>query len=666
MSRRDESIAAFREYRRILAESDPEIVREIEAALREAPMVEAAGRPDAEFRVETIVLTKGRPVLDIRGGETVIAIDELESQVWKARLAGANARIAPNIPAVGRIELRNHPRGVDWLGTGWLIRSDIVVTNRHVAEVFGAHDGSGFVFRPGFDDTPMQARIDFLEEFDREGEHEFPLLRILHVESGGGPDLAFLRVAPVADQDLPACVAPAAVPARSGDQIAVIGYPARDPYFPDPALMDRIFDGRYDKKRLAPGLVTGTSAGRLFHDCSTLGGNSGGEIISLETGDAVALHFAGTLFEKNHAVPIEVVEERLNEVLRGRIRRPSRPLAADSEALAPPRSSPASRSRVLEVTVPVRVRVEIGDPIADDGVGPGAAPLRGPDPEDDLIEIAEARPEDYLDREGYQADFLGEGIEVPLPVLTANEDDTLTFRFDGEERRVLAYRNFSVLMSRSRRICRFSACNLDGKQSKSTERSGWRFDPRIPKAAQIMKECYGNPPRFARGHMTRREDPAWGSRMEAHLGNRDSMHVTNAAPQMQPFNAGVWLELEDYALQNARKDDMRICVFTGPFLGEKDPVRFGVEVPVSFWKVIAFVHDETGELCATGYTMSQQSFIGEEEFVFGRHENDQRPIAEIERRARISFGRLADLDPLKEQPESLRAPLTELRQIRFR
>jgi endonuclease G len=80
--------------------------------------------------------------------------------------------------------------------------------------------------------------------------------------------------------------------------------------------------------------------------------------------------------------------------------------------------------------------------------------------------------------------------------------------------------------------------------------------------------------------------------------------------------------------------------------------------------VIAFIHDETGSLCATGYTMSQKSFIGEEEFVFGRHENNQRPTAEIERRTRLPFGPLADLDPLRDMDESVSVRLTHPGQIR--
>jgi endonuclease G len=194
---------------------------------------------------------------------------------------------------------------------------------------------------------------------------------------------------------------------------------------------------------------------------------------------------------------------------------------------------------------------------------------------------------------------------------------------------------------------------------------GWRTDPRIPRQAQIRDECYGDPPKFSRGHMTRREDPVWGSDPDAVTGNADSMHVTNAVPQMQPFNGGVWLGLEDYALDHAREDDMRISVVTGPFFAETDPVRDGVRIPRRFWKVIAFVHDETGALCATGYTMSQEQFLREEEFVFGAHETAQVSIRSIEQGAGVSFGPLKEVDPLDAVEEAIAPPLTGFEQIRF-
>ncbi len=333
----------------------------------------------------------------------------------------------PNIPAVGRIEVHNHPRGIDWIGTGWLIHDNVVVTNRHVAEIFGDSDGTGFLFRPGIDGTPMQARIDFLEEFDNSSSQEFPLFRILNLETGGGPDLAFLRIEPVSGQSLPRPVLVSTVPARPGEHVAVIGYPARDPFFPDQDLMKRIFHDRYDKKRFAPGLVTGTTADRVFHDCSTLGGNSAAVVILLNTGLAVALHFAGTLFRKNHAVPMDVVVSRLEGVLSGRSRPVSGTLPDDfadqthpqSPVVAVPDAAAASGSpRYIEATIPIRVRLEIGDVISGAASAPVAAtPARLPamdvptsdgtaDPgNDDLIETIEARPEDYRDRVGYDASF---------------------------------------------------------------------------------------------------------------------------------------------------------------------------------------------------------------------------------------------------------------------
>ena len=668
---------SFADYYKQLQASDEAVCNEIANELTERVANESIDSTSRQFQLETIVLTKGRPVLDIKGGDTVIDITEIESQIWKQRLSDANTLIKPNIPAVGRIELHNHPRGISWLGTGWLIRDNIIVTNRHVASEFGDLGGGRFIFRPGLDESPMLASIDFLEEFDNTSSQEFPLFEIMHIEPGGGPDLAFLRIEPVAGQNIPAPVKISSVSIQPGEQVAVIGYPARDPFFPDQELMKRIFNDRYDKKRLAPGVVTGKNADRVFHDCSTLGGNSGGEVISLKTGHAVALHFAGTLFTTNHAVPIDIVASRLDDVLAGRGSQIIQPVSVSTGEFMKLQStiSTSATSRIIEATIPITIRIELGDVVTAQsqnvqGTLAPSGPTRQPSAavvvaDDDLIESKEAKPQDYTDRKGYDPQFLGDGFEVPIPELTEDTDDILEFDFNGATENVLHYQHFSVQMSVSRRMCRFSACNIDGLNSRKKKRTGWQFDPRIPKTAQIMKECYGNEPKFSRGHMTRREDPVWGSDSEAVLGNSDSMHVTNTVPQMQPFNAGIWLSLEDYALDNARQDQMRICVFTGPFLEKNDPFRFDVKIPVTFWKVIAFIHDETGKLCATGYTMSQKSFLKEEEFVFSQHEHHQRPIAEIERRAGISFGRLAKLDPLRDSNESTPTMLTSTSQIRF-
>jgi endonuclease G len=640
----------------------PELARDLGGAHqdpRAAIEVDGQTVDGSEFAQETIVLRTGRPVLAVVGDEAQLVFSDPESDVWKSRLRDASTHLVSAARAVGRIEVEGHD--LAWLGTGWLVRPDVVVTNRHVAAEFGRNDGTSFVFKQGTGGSQMNASIDFLEEIGSTNERTFRLDRILHIEDPDGPDLAFMKVSPTGAQSLAAPIG-LSTHSEANEMVAVIGYPARDSRIPDQQLMDLIFGNVYDKKRLAPGQLTGSDSASLRHDCSTLGGNSGSAVVSLRTGEAVGLHFAGRFLRSNFAVPGSVVAERLEKVLSGRTRPgPVQPSVPDRPAPAIPQAPAGSQTR-FSFVVPLRVTVEVGNPYPDGAGGDQATKGAASTIDTDDEVFTEAVPADYRDRLGYEESFLGD--PVPMPSVTSGQDDVLTFSVDGKTEDVLRYEHFAVMMSRSRRLCLFSAVNIDGLQSISMARAGWRTDPRIPLGAQIRKECYGAEPKFSRGHMTRREDPVWGPGDTASKANADSMHVTNVVPQMQPFNGGVWLELENYALQNARKDDMRISVFTGPFLTGEDPTRFGVQIPTEFWKVIAFIHDETGKLCGTGYTMSQQDFLREEEFVFGKHKTAQRSIASIEQRTGLSFGPLAALDPI-EDTEGLVSELTDVRQIRF-
>jgi endonuclease G len=572
----------------------------------------------------------GRPVLAVVGGVPQIQFVEGESEVWRSRLLASSDRLQRASRAVGRIDVTGLPP-FEYVGTGWLVERNTIATNRHVAREFGRQIRGRFAFKKGSGAKPIGASIDFLEEIGSPERLEFQIVEILHIEDDKGPDFALLRVEETSGgRDLAAPIPLAAAPARPAQQIAVIGYPARDRRVPDDQLMQSIFGGVYDKKRLAPGQVTEARSDVVLHDCSTLGGNSGSVLVDLATGEAVGLHFAGRFLETNYAVPAALVAARLEQLRRPKP--PGRPPARPHHDPLPP-----------PVVVPAQT------------IPGGATPDHEP--------IVEGAPEDYLGRGGYDPAFVG--MHVPLPVVR-NTRDVLTFPWNGGQASELKYQHFSVVMSRGRRLCMFSACNIDGSRPRRFKRPSWRLDPRIPVSQQIREECYGNEPLFARGHMTRREDPIWGEPDEAALGNSDSMHVTNTVPQMQPFNAGIWLALESYALDHARSDHMRISVFTGPFLRADDPIRQGVAIPRSFWKVLTFVHDETGEVCSTGYTMSQEDFLREEEFVFGRHQTSQTRIAAIEQRAGLSFGPLAALDPFDDDEEGVATLLTDPGQIRFR
>lgn len=578
----------------------------------------------AQASLRTIVLRTGRPVLPIVNNAAQLSFTDRDSEVWRSRLERAQKRIIHAARAVGRIDVSGHPQQLAYVGTGWLVEADTLLTNRHVARQFGRRAAQRFTFSRGTDGKAIRSSVDFLEEAGRRDRLEFKIVEILHIEDDDGPDMALLRVAQTSGtKALAAPIALSSSVAAAEQQIAVIGYPARDSRIPDDQLMHDIFGDVYDKKRVAPGQVTAVSDTVVRHDCSTLGGNSGSVLLDLASGKAVGLHFAGRFLESNFAVPARLVAERLDAVRRAR----GRPSVGHGHAKP-------------SVTVPAVTR---------------------PRPAETLLEGA---IEDYADRTGYSADFIG--VRVPFPVMKKHKADVLTFPWKGRASSRLDYEHFSVVMCKSRRMCFFSACNLDGKQSTRGKRPGWRLDPRIPKTQQIQDECYGDAPKFSRGHMTRREDPVWGEPAAAARGNSDSMHVTNAVPQMQPFNAGIWLALEDYALEHAREDDMRIAVFTGPFLESDDPIRFGVQIPRSFWKVLAFIHDDTGALSATGYTMSQDSFIRDEEFVFAQHQTTQTRIQAIEAKTGISFGPLAAADPFHGDEEGLSSVLTDPSQITFR
>jgi len=640
-----------------------------EEAGRFRPILESAveGResPRPQLALETIVLRTGRPVLAVSNDEPQLKFTDAESEVWRDRLTNARSLLIPAIRAVGRVELKNNPR-YDWVGTGWLVKPDVIVTNRHVAFEFGRRTGDTFVFRLGTGGASMSASIDFLEEFGREQSRPFRLTEILDIEDEDGPDLAFLRIE---GDGLAKEITLSGRTPNEKQLVAAIGYPARDSRIPDQQLMENIFGDVYDKKRLAPGQITRRAKDGLEHDCSTLGGNSGSVLLDLASGEAMGIHSAGRFLEANFAVPANIIADRLAAVLTGESRR--RPMSSASRGSSSAHSQTASSNAArasttvatVTCTVPIKVTVEIGSPCSEPSPAGSIASVWGTDEID--APVTEGVPEDYSDRAGYQEDFLGDDHVVELPKIVRDAPQVLEFEVDGKKDHVLRYQHFSVVMNRNRRMCFFSAVNIDGKLSRKSTRTTWRTDPRIPKALQIMYECYGNPPKFSRGHMTRREDPVWGKPTDAALGNSDSMHVTNVTPQMQSFNAPIWLGLEDYALQNARQDKMRISVITGPVLLDRDPVQYGVKIPRSFWKVIAFIHDGTGKLTATGYSISQVDQIREEEFVFGAYDTYQRPLSWIEEKSGISFGSLTAHDPLVRGAEALPAALADFDQIRF-
>lgn len=315
---------------------------------------------------ETIVHSVGRPVLTIRDNQVTSEFLAADSAVWTQRIESAKSVLDLVIPAVGRIEVANHP-DLPWVGTGWLVADEIVVTNRHVAAELGRRSPSGFTFRTGADGNPMTSRIDFLEEFQRANSNEYALSSILWIAPSEGPDVAFLRVQRAQrDRPLPKFVALASSLEQDGF-VATIGYPARDPRIPDQDLVRRIFGDVYDKKRLAPGQLQAVSEDEIEHDCSTLGGNSGSLLVSLRTGEALGLHFAGLYRQANFAVSAPKVSQLLQQVKSGVLPGVSVVRSDGPSAQAPdPQPLPtfiADSVQTFRLQIPVEITVKVGNAV---------------------------------------------------------------------------------------------------------------------------------------------------------------------------------------------------------------------------------------------------------------------------------------------------------------
>jgi endonuclease G, mitochondrial len=263
---------------------------------------------------------------------------------------------------------------------------------------------------------------------------------------------------------------------------------------------------------------------------------------------------------------------------------------------------------------------------------------------------------DYSDRKGYDAAFLGtEGHAVPLPVLTGSLADQAAVNTQAtqEPRYLLPYHHFSVVLNKQRRLAFFTAVNIDGALNRDPKRTHdhWYFDPRVAESEQTGKDVYdGND--LDLGHLVRRLDPAWGASDDvAKLANDDTFHFTNCSPQHKDFNRNKtrWAGMEDYILKNADNLKFKVNVFTGPVFAADDDAYRGVQLPRQFWKVVSMVKADD-QLSATAYLLSQQELITglrtREPFSYGAYRTYQVPVRKVEELTGLSFGSLADADPL--------------------
>lgn len=245
---------------------------------------------------QSIQLTINRPAFLIRNDQ----IDNSIQTHWKKRLDVYQKNVLKVIPSVGRIEVLGHPQS-NWVGTGWLLHgTDIIVTNRHVANNFASKGNGGYRFNLDPYGNPVQVRIDFKEEYKVEEACEFDIDKVLHINDMHQPDIALLRVKKKNRQGnlLPEGLELSDYSNRPSEKVFVIGYPATNS---TKKVRSHGFEfkGISDVKRLAPGEMfpSGAASYLCMHDCTTCKGNSGSPVINLKTGKVMAVHYGSSEYK---------------------------------------------------------------------------------------------------------------------------------------------------------------------------------------------------------------------------------------------------------------------------------------------------------------------------------------------------------------------------------
>jgi hypothetical protein len=252
--------------------------------------------------LEAIVLMSGRPAL--RYPEEHLEDPEKlpENKPWEVVITLYRKKIEALSAAVGCIQIEPPGRPPEPLGTGWRVGSKLIVTNRHVVEQMAANASAPpdqWKLR-----TDMTMAIDFAAVHKTPGPRRQAIAAVSWCAQGG-PDLALLEITSsggvpasdllTIDWDMQSLGSPGAGGPNErfqGRKVYVVGHP----YWPEASgPVAKVFGKADGKKRWSPGCVTRLRPGSSMfeHDCSTLPGNSGSCVVSVDFHRVVGLHFTG-------------------------------------------------------------------------------------------------------------------------------------------------------------------------------------------------------------------------------------------------------------------------------------------------------------------------------------------------------------------------------------
>jgi hypothetical protein len=205
-------------------------------------------------------------------------------------------RVARAVSAVGRLMVHGDA-AMPWAGSCFLAGPGLVLAASFAVSTVTNGAGTGVTLQDG-----KQLSVQFADGRAKDVSrvlflHPYFRVALLELADGDGlPDP--LNVASTSPENL------------GGGDVAVISCAGTDPRN-DPNVVKRIFGEDFDEsffvqpgKVLGLGTISGGEAPGLLHDCSTLGGSSGGALIELASGDVLGLHTSGRAGTNNYAEPL--------------------------------------------------------------------------------------------------------------------------------------------------------------------------------------------------------------------------------------------------------------------------------------------------------------------------------------------------------------------------
>lgn len=278
---------------------------------------------DALATYEAIILPRERPVFRVfddavhfDNADRAILDPELGSLLDPADPGGLRRRW---VRAVCRINLLGRT-DIPYAGTAFVVGPNHILTNRHVARLFAYQHDASFALADYLQPHSSFGHERTQGETGAFGDLAGETFKIVGVDwIHPYWDAALVRLPDGALDNRPHLTL-SATELRPGDvgriPVAVVGYPTFKNIEAKYNEVQRlVFRGQFGVKRFQPGFIRSlavkecgdywTSELRqvLTHDASTLGGNSGSAVIDLRSGEVVGLHFAGTAYEENLAVP---------------------------------------------------------------------------------------------------------------------------------------------------------------------------------------------------------------------------------------------------------------------------------------------------------------------------------------------------------------------------